>query len=64
MWREQRVIARMPSFAAADGLFDWTAFQVTWPLKTDLTGSPCGSVVASLSVRGDHTALTEARFAR
>jgi hypothetical protein len=47
-----------------DGLFDWTAFQVTLPLKTDLTGAPCGSLVAGLAVRGDHTVLTEVKALR
>jgi hypothetical protein len=47
---------------ASDGLFDWTAFQVSWPLKTDLTGAPCGVLVAPLAVRGDHTVLTEVKL--
>jgi hypothetical protein len=49
---------------AGDGLFDWTGFQVTWLLKTDLTGSPCGSVVAGLAVQGEHTVLIAARAER
>ena len=49
---------------AGDSLFDWSGFQVSWPLKTDLTGSPCGVLVAGLAVRGDHTVLTEARVLR
>ncbi|MDR3513975.1 MAG: hypothetical protein P4L73_20240 [Caulobacteraceae bacterium] len=47
-----------------DGLFDWPAFQVALPLRTDLTGSPCGVLVASLAVRGDHTVLTEVKAER
>lgn len=49
---------------AGDGLFDWAAFQVVWPLKTDLTGSPCGQLAAGLVVRGDHLALTEVKALR
>jgi hypothetical protein len=49
---------------AAEALFDWTNFQETWPLKTDLTGSPCGTLVAGLAVKGDHTVLTEAHVLR
>ena len=47
-----------------DGLFDWTAFHVTWPLKTDLTDSPCGTLVAGLLVRGEKLALTDAHVVR
>jgi hypothetical protein len=46
---------------AGDGLFDWAASQVSWTLKTDLTGSPCGELTASLAVRGDHAVLTEVK---
>ena len=46
---------------AGDSLFDWAAFQVTLPLKTDLTGAPCGVLVAGLAVRGDHAVLTEVK---
>jgi hypothetical protein len=49
---------------AGDGLFDWTAFQITWPLRTDLGGAPCGVLSAALAVRGDHTVLTAARILR
>jgi hypothetical protein len=49
---------------AGDSLFDWTVFKVTLPLKTDLTGQPCGVLVAGLAVRGDHTVLTEVKAAR
>jgi hypothetical protein len=47
-----------------DGLFDWTAFTVSWPLKTDLTGQACGVMVAKLAVHGDVLALTEAHVQR
>jgi hypothetical protein len=47
-----------------DSLFDWTTFQATWALKTDLTSSPCGALVAGLAVRGEHLALTEAHVVR
>jgi hypothetical protein len=49
---------------AGDGLFDWAAFQVAWLLKTDLTGQPCGQLVAGLVVRGDRLALTEVKAVR
>jgi hypothetical protein len=49
---------------AGDGLFDWTLFQVAWPLKTDLTGAPCGQLTAGLAVRGDRLALTEVKAQR
>jgi hypothetical protein len=49
---------------AGDGLFDWTDFTVTWPLKTDLTSSPCGVMTADLAVRGDGLILTDARVER
>lgn len=49
---------------AADGHYDWTAFNVTWPLQYDLGGKPCGSVMATFLVRGDRLVLTEARFVR
>jgi hypothetical protein len=45
-----------------DGLFDWTAFQVTWPLRTDLAGASCGALVANLAVRGNRLALTEIKL--
>ncbi len=49
---------------AADGLFDWTAFQVAWPLRADLTGASCGTLVAGLAVRGDRAGLTEVKAQR
>jgi hypothetical protein len=49
---------------AGDGLFDWTTFQVSWTLRTDLTGSPCGELTAGLAVRGDHAVLTEVKALR
>jgi hypothetical protein len=49
---------------AADGRFDWTAFNVTWPLQTDLAAQPCGALVAAFVVRGDRLALTEVRYTR
>ena len=76
-WTQIKILGRSPEDAAkldaatphgcslaGDSLFDWTGFQVSWPLKTDLTGSPCGVLVAGLAVRGDHTVLTEARVQR
>ena len=49
---------------AGDGLFDWSAFQVSWTLRTDLTGSPCGELTAGLAVRGDHAVLTDVKPSR
>lgn len=49
---------------AGDGLFNWTTMQIAWPLTADLTGSPCGMLVASFTVRGDGLPLTGARVVR
>jgi hypothetical protein len=49
---------------AGDGLFDWTAFQVVWPLRTDLTSSPCGALTAGLAVRGDRLTLVQVKAQR
>ncbi len=49
---------------AGDGLFDWTAFTVSWPMKGDLTGSPCGVLVAALAVKGDRAVLTDVKIER
>jgi len=49
---------------SGDGHFDWTAFQVTWPLSSDLTGGSCGVLVGSLAARGDRLRLTEIKYQR
>jgi hypothetical protein len=76
-WRPIRILQRseedldrieraMPRGCSRGGeaFFDWDAFEVAWPLETELTGAPCGSMVAGFTVRGKVLALTDVRVER
>lgn len=47
---------------AGDGIFDWRAFTLTLPLRTDLAGRACGSLVAGLGVEGERASLVSVRL--
>jgi hypothetical protein len=47
-----------------DWRYDWQAFVLRAPLKTDLGGGDCGTVVADLAIQHDRLALTDARLVR
>jgi hypothetical protein len=47
---------------ADDGIYDWRALTVSLPLRNDLTGQPCGRLIAQLAVHGERTAMTEVRL--
>ena len=44
--------------------FDWRAFTLRMPLKTDLGGGDCGTLVADVDVRNDKLSLTSVRLVR
>jgi hypothetical protein len=44
--------------------FDWRAFVLRAPLRRAIGGTDCGTVVADLTVRRDHVALTDAHLIR
>jgi hypothetical protein len=44
--------------------YDWVAFTLREPLRTDLTHDDCGVIVAGLAVRKDKVGLTEAKLVR
>jgi hypothetical protein len=47
-----------------DWEYDWQAFDLRAPLKTDLGGGDCGTVIADLDVRRDQLSLIDARLLR
>lgn len=44
--------------------YDWVAFALRAPLRTDLTRGDCGVIVAPLAVQKDHVSLIEAKLVR
>jgi hypothetical protein len=44
--------------------YDWGAFTLRAPLKTDLIGADCGTIVADLEIRHDKLSLANARLVR